>query len=115
MLKRDLAGMETNLRGDIKEMDVKAETRFRELGGKIETMKVEILARVDTKIEASKVDTLKWTAGMFAAQTALIIGAMFAMLKMNQPNPPPTGFPLAPAPEMRLPAPPTPTPVVPPH
>ncbi|MBF8272835.1 MAG: hypothetical protein HW380_1940 [Magnetococcales bacterium] len=101
-LKRDLADVEANLRRDIREMD-----------GKIETTKVEILARVDTKIETAKVDTIKWTAGMFAAQTALILGAMFAMLKMNQPNPQPTGSPLPSAQEMRLPAPSTPMPVVP--
>ncbi|HIJ83663.1 MAG: DUF1640 protein [Magnetococcales bacterium] len=130
-LRRDLADVEASLRRDIKEIDakiettraelkrdikeidVKAETRFRELDAKIETSKAETLARMDAKIETSKVDTIKWTAGMFAAQTALILGTMFAMLKMNQPNPQPTGYPSPPTQEMRLPAASIPTHVVP--
>ncbi|MEO5334868.1 MAG: hypothetical protein H7839_22885, partial [Magnetococcus sp. YQC-5] len=38
------------------------------------------ITALDTKIT----DILKWTAGIFAAQTALIIGAMFAIQKLNQ-------------------------------
>ena len=115
-----------------RELDVKAETRFRELDGKIETCfkeldskiettkaelkrnikeldgkietsKAEILAGMNAGIATAKVDSIKWTAGMFVAQTALIIGAMFAMLKMNQPNPQPVGFSSPPAQETRLP------------
>ncbi|MBF0627186.1 MAG: hypothetical protein HQL91_03095 [Magnetococcales bacterium] len=50
-------------------------------------------ANLKREIEASKSDTIKWTAGMFVAQTALIIGAMFAVMKMNQPP----AYPLPPA------------------
>lgn len=93
-LKRDLADVESNLKRDIKELD-----------GKVEAMKIEILAKVDTKIEASKGDTIKWTAGMFVAQTAIIIGALFAVMKMNQPTLQPLGYPTPPVQEMRWPAP----------
>lgn len=62
-------------------------------------------ANLKRDIEAAKSDMIKWTAGMFAAQTALILGAMFAVMKMNQPSAPihqPSQ-----AQEMRLPAPPS--------
>lgn len=65
----------------------------------------DLEARLEAKIEASRVATIQWTSGMFAAQTALIIGAMFAMLKLNQPNPPPIPYHAPPAQEMRLPSP----------
>ncbi|MBF0421059.1 MAG: hypothetical protein HQL78_12935 [Magnetococcales bacterium] len=94
-LKRDIESIRAELKRDIKELD-----------GKIETTKIEILARMDTKMESAKVATIQWTAGMFAAQTALIIGALFAMLKINQhPLPPPTGYPTPPVQELRVPAP----------
>ncbi|MBF0438203.1 MAG: DUF1640 domain-containing protein [Magnetococcales bacterium] len=102
-LKRDIkeldvkmAAVETNLKRDIKELD-----------GKIELSKAEL----SKAIESSKGDTIKWTAGMFVAQTALIIGAMFAGVKMNQPP----VYQAPPTQEMRLPAPvPAPTnPLVP--
>ncbi|MBF0173889.1 MAG: DUF1640 domain-containing protein [Magnetococcales bacterium] len=64
-------------------------------------------ANLKRDIEAAKSETIKWTAGMFAAQTALIIGAMFAVMKMNQQPAPVSHIP--PPQEMRLPAvPPTP-------
>ncbi|MEO5332692.1 MAG: hypothetical protein H7839_11770, partial [Magnetococcus sp. YQC-5] len=50
-------------------------------------------------------DTIKWTAGMFVAQTAIIIGAVFALIKMNQPNLQATVYHTPPAQEMRFPAP----------
>lgn len=43
---------------------------------------------LEVKIEAAEADTIKWTAGMFAAQTALILGALFAVMKLNQPPAP---------------------------
>ncbi|MEO5363260.1 MAG: CCDC90 family protein [Magnetococcus sp. DMHC-8] len=71
-------------KGDVREAELRLE-------GKIESVRKDI--------EAAKSDTLKWTAGMFAAQTALIIGAMFAVMKMNQPVLPAAYQP--PAQEMR--------------
>ncbi|MBF0437253.1 MAG: DUF1640 domain-containing protein [Magnetococcales bacterium] len=102
--RQELAVVEANLKRDIKELDVKIEIVKADLARDIETSKLEL--RKD--IESAKVDTIKWTVGIFAAQTALIIGATFAMLKTNQPNPQPTGYHTPPAQEMRLPAPPTP-------
>ncbi|MBF0179628.1 MAG: DUF1640 domain-containing protein [Magnetococcales bacterium] len=110
--KADVANLDAKvleLKRDIKELDTKIETVKADLQRDIETTKAELkrdIANVDAKIEAAKADTIKWTAGMFAAQTALIIGAMFAMMRPNQPPPP-----LPVAQEMRLPA---PTPAVPP-
>ena len=52
---------------------------------KVEESRLQDLAtRGD--LEAVKAEMIKWTAGMFVAQTALIIGAMFAVMKMNQPS-----------------------------
>ncbi|MBF0421349.1 MAG: DUF1640 domain-containing protein [Magnetococcales bacterium] len=104
-----LATVEANLKRDIKELDVKIETVKADLTRDIETSKLEL--RKD--IESAKVDTIKWTAGIFAAQTALIIGATFAMLKTNQPNPQPTGYHTPPVQEMRLPVPTAPVPPTP--
>ncbi|MBF0179630.1 MAG: DUF1640 domain-containing protein [Magnetococcales bacterium] len=101
-LQRDIETTKAELKRDIKELNAKTEAA-------IETTKAELkrdIANVDAKIEAAKADTIKWTAGMFAAQTALIIGAMFAMMRPNQPLPP-----LPVAQEMRMPA---PTPSAPP-
>ncbi|MBF0182743.1 MAG: DUF1640 domain-containing protein [Magnetococcales bacterium] len=76
---------------------------------KVEESRLEELAtkgdilRLEKDIADAKADMLKWTAGMFAAQTALIIGAMFAMVKMNQPAQPAYTPPHA-SQEMRLPS-----------
>ncbi|MBF0099034.1 MAG: DUF1640 domain-containing protein [Magnetococcales bacterium] len=96
------------LKRDIKELDAKIEASKAELkrdiaaiDAKMEATKAELkrdIAAIDAKvettrvslqkeIESSKVDTIKWIAGMFAAQTALILGAMFAIMRMNQPPP----------------------------
>ncbi len=66
--------MEANLKRDI-------EATKAELKRDIETRKAEL----QKDIALARVTTIQWTAGMFAAQTALIIGAMFAVMKMNQP------------------------------
>ncbi|MEO5363080.1 MAG: hypothetical protein H7838_05590 [Magnetococcus sp. DMHC-8] len=65
-LKRDMAAIEAGLKRDI------------------ETTKADL----QKDIALARVTTIQWTAGMFAAQTALIIGAMFAVMRMNQPTPP---------------------------
>ena len=123
-LKRDMATIEANLKRDIALLDGK-------MDGKIETTKAELkrdialveanlkveIKEIDAKIEAAKSDTLKWTAGMFAAQTALIIGAMFAVMKVNQPVAQPAMYQppvqemrqTAPAPSAPLALPPAPT------
>ncbi|MEO5352473.1 MAG: CCDC90 family protein [Magnetococcus sp. XQGC-1] len=58
-------------------------SRMQELATKGDVREAEL--RLEAKIESSKTETIKWVAGMFVAQTALIIGAMFAVMKMNQP------------------------------
>ncbi|MBF0153678.1 MAG: DUF1640 domain-containing protein [Magnetococcales bacterium] len=75
------------------------ESRLQELATKGDVL------RLEKDIADAKTDMLKWTAGMFAAQTALIIGAMFAMMKMNQPAQPAYTPPHV-SQEMRLPSPP---------
>ncbi|MBF0154949.1 MAG: hypothetical protein HQL64_14500 [Magnetococcales bacterium] len=84
---------------DLKELEGQAST-------KADVAKVDVhVVELKRDIEAVKTDMLKWTAGMFAAQTALIIGAMFAMMKMNQPAQP-THTPPYVSQETRLPSPP---------
>ncbi|MBF0141356.1 MAG: hypothetical protein HQL74_13890 [Magnetococcales bacterium] len=122
-LKRDIKELDVKAETRFREMDIKAETRFREMDAKVEVTKAEIkrdLKELEVKletiiktsnlelrkeIESAKVDTIKWTAGMFVAQTALIVGAVFAVMKMNHPNPQPAGYHTPPFQEMRLPAP----------
>ncbi|MBF0098825.1 MAG: hypothetical protein HQM04_18095 [Magnetococcales bacterium] len=53
---------------------------------KVEESRMQELA-TKGDVESAKVDMIKWTAGMFAAQTALILGAMFAIMRINQPPP----------------------------
>ncbi|MBF0180167.1 MAG: DUF1640 domain-containing protein [Magnetococcales bacterium] len=81
------------------------ESRLKELATKGDILRLErdikeLEVKMDAKIETAKADTIKWTAGMFAAQTALIIGAMFALMRNNQPPPQ-----LPVAQEMRMPVP----------
>ncbi|MEO5331770.1 MAG: CCDC90 family protein [Magnetococcus sp. YQC-5] len=112
--KADVAKVNLNvleIKRDIKTLDVKIETIRSDLKRDIEAAKLELHKEIEiTKlalqkdIETSKVETLKWTAGMFAAQTALIIGSMFAMMKMTQPSHE-LRLPALPAQEMRMPAP----------
>ncbi|GAB0055773.1 hypothetical protein SIID45300_00069 [Candidatus Magnetaquicoccaceae bacterium FCR-1] len=87
-LKRDIkeldARIETvqaDLKRDIKELDARIETTRADLQRDIEATRVGL----QRDIEVAKSETIRWTAGMFAAQTALIIGAMFAVMKFSQP------------------------------
>ncbi|MBF0165200.1 MAG: hypothetical protein HQM01_11995 [Magnetococcales bacterium] len=102
--KADVAKMDTHvleIQRDIKALDARIEATKADLQRDIEATKADL--RRD--IEAAKSDTIKWTSGMFAAQTALIIGAMFTVMKINQP-PAPLPYVAPPAQELRLPAPP---------
>ncbi|MEO5330682.1 MAG: CCDC90 family protein [Magnetococcus sp. YQC-5] len=118
-LKRDIEASQTELKRDIKEMDTKIETIRAELKRDLAEMETNLRkdmnlmetnlrkdmnlmeSNLKRDIESSKVETIKWTAGMFVAQTAMIIGALFAVMKMVQP----TGIPAPFAQEMRIPAP----------
>ncbi|MBF0179987.1 MAG: hypothetical protein HQM03_08190 [Magnetococcales bacterium] len=97
----EILGYQLSTKADVANLDTKVleiKRDIKELDAKIETIKADL----QRDIEAAKADTIKWTAGMFAAQTALIIGAMFAVMRTNQPSP----LPQVPvAQEMRLPAP----------
>ena len=53
-----------------------------ELKGDIETTKAEL----QKDIALARVTTIQWTAGMFAAQTALILAALFATGRVGQPT-----------------------------
>ncbi|MBF0295018.1 MAG: hypothetical protein HQL96_07485 [Magnetococcales bacterium] len=87
------------------------ESRLAELATKEDILRLERdIEIVRKEIEAAKGDTIKWTAGMFAAQTALIVGAMFAVMRINQSAPLP---PLPVVQEMRMPAPLQPAPHAP--
>ncbi|MBF0192723.1 MAG: DUF1640 domain-containing protein [Magnetococcales bacterium] len=86
-----------------------AEAQAKALSGVLQKVEESRLQELATKgdVEAAKVEMIKWTAGMFVAQTALIIGAMFAVMKMNQPPAQPPAYHAPAAQEMRLPTPPT--------
>ncbi|MBF0462384.1 MAG: DUF1640 domain-containing protein [Magnetococcales bacterium] len=94
------------------------ETRLQELATKGDVRESELrlenkIESVRKDIESSKSETIKWVAGMFVAQTALIIGAMFAVMRMGPPTVQPTMYQL-PAQEMRQMAPvPAPFPTLP--
>ncbi|MEO5350918.1 MAG: CCDC90 family protein [Magnetococcus sp. YQC-3] len=79
----------------------KVDLHVLELKRDIETSKAEL----QKDIALARVTTIQWTAGMFAAQTALILGALFAVMKMNHS---PAQLPIyqPPVQEMRQPAPP---------
>ncbi|MBF0296804.1 MAG: DUF1640 domain-containing protein [Magnetococcales bacterium] len=100
-LTQDIKQLEAKLTQDIKQLEAKLTQDIKELEIKL-TREIKAL---DTKIETTKADTIKWTAGMFVAQTALILGAMFAVMRLNQP-PPQVPF----VQEMRMPTPTQPTP-----
>ncbi|MEO5369970.1 MAG: CCDC90 family protein [Magnetococcus sp. DMHC-1] len=78
------------------------ESRLRELATKGDVL------RLEHEMASTKVEIIKWTAGMFIAQSALIIGALFAMFKMNQSPFQPGVHPAPTIQEMRQPAPQTP-------
>ncbi|MEO5341370.1 MAG: hypothetical protein H7837_12785 [Magnetococcus sp. MYC-9] len=82
--------------------------RFADLKRDIETTKAEL----QKEIALAKVTTVQWTAGMFAAQTALILGALFATGRVGQPAAQQPVY-QPPVQEMRQPA-PLPAPQVPP-
>jgi uncharacterized small protein (DUF1192 family) len=111
LLQRDIAAIDAKVEATKASLQKEIETAKASLQKEIETTKAELkrdIAAIDARIEATKADTIKWTAGMFAAQTALILGALFAIMRMNQPLP---VVYQPPAQELRLPA---PVPAVPP-
>ncbi|MEO5346143.1 MAG: CCDC90 family protein [Magnetococcus sp. YQC-9] len=59
----------------------------------------ELVTKAD--LETAKSEIIRWTASMFVAQTALLIGALFAMMKMTQPAAP-TPYPAPPAAQMQM-------------
>ncbi|MBF0142582.1 MAG: DUF1640 domain-containing protein [Magnetococcales bacterium] len=85
-------------------LQVVEESRFRELATRGDVLRLEKeVLRVEKGIESAKAETIKWTAGMFAAQTALILGAIFALMRMNQPHATPAPQQDSSVQEMRLP------------
>ncbi|MBF0401602.1 MAG: DUF1640 domain-containing protein [Magnetococcales bacterium] len=130
--KADMAKLDANmleLKRDIREIDAKVELTKAVLQKEIEAVRLGLqkeieavrtgmqkdlestrlefqrdIVSVKKDIESAKLDTIKWTAGMFAAQTALIIGVLFTFtIKTSTPSLPPP--PYQPSQEMRLPSP----------
>ncbi|MEO5351282.1 MAG: CCDC90 family protein [Magnetococcus sp. YQC-3] len=87
-----------------------AEAQAKALSGVLQKVEEYRLRELATKgdvtavVETAKVEIIKWTAGMFVAQTALILGAMFAVMKMSQPPAQPPVY-QPPVQEMRQPVP----------
>ena len=123
--QRDMAAMEASLKRDIKAMDLKIETVRSELKQDLALVETSLrkdlalveanlrgeIKGIDGQIASAKAGTLKWTTGMFVAQTALVMGVLFSLVKLNPPNVQPTAYP-PPAQEMRLSVPATVPPVV---
>ncbi len=78
------------------------------LKGDVELAKDEL----QKDIALARVTTIQWTAGMFAAQTALILGALFATGRVWQPTAQQPVY-QPPVQEMRQTAPPRTLPVPP--
>ena len=95
------------------------ETRLQELATKGDIRESEL--KLETKIESAvgnaKVEIIKWVAGLFVAQTALVFGVLFATGRMGQPTMQPTMMYQSPTQEMRQTAPvqsvPSPAPLAP--
>ncbi|MEO5335221.1 MAG: CCDC90 family protein, partial [Magnetococcus sp. YQC-5] len=68
--KHDVAA----LRRDMEAMDAKITALDTKLDAKITALDTKLDAKI-TALDTKITDILKWTAGIFAAQTALIIGA----------------------------------------
>ncbi|MBF0285400.1 MAG: DUF1640 domain-containing protein [Magnetococcales bacterium] len=55
------------------------EAHLDELATKRDLKELEL--RLEQRMSDNKTDLLKWVGGMFAAQTALILAAMFALMR----------------------------------
>ncbi|MEO5341619.1 MAG: CCDC90 family protein [Magnetococcus sp. MYC-9] len=113
-LKRDIAAVDAKvettkaeLKRDIAAIDAKVETTKAELKRDIETTRTELQKDIAKDIALARVTTIQWTAGMFAAQTALVLGALFATGRVGQPTAQQPVY-QPPAQELRQPAPPVP-------
>ncbi|MEO5341199.1 MAG: hypothetical protein H7837_11905 [Magnetococcus sp. MYC-9] len=108
-LHKDIEATRAELKRDIAAIDAKAETTKADLQKEIALAAETTKADLQKEIALAKVTTIQWTAGMFAAQTALILGALFATGRVGQPT---AQQPIyqPPAQEMRQPAPLPPSP-----
>ncbi len=68
-LRSDMVSMESSIRADMKNMEssIRADMKNME-------------SRIETKMQALKVDMLRWMFGMFMAQTVLLITVMKMMI-----------------------------------
>lgn len=97
--------------------EVQAKTMAAVLLKVEETYAEELATKGDLQVEAEKIrreiaatksETIKWMAAMFAGQTALILGALFGLLRFSPPPMPTMMLPHQPpsptTPQMNAPA-----------
>jgi uncharacterized protein (DUF2267 family) len=84
-LKADIQELRSELKADIQELrsELKADIQElrSELKGDIQQLRSEFL-RMDTRIEAAKVETIKWVFGLIGLQTVVIVGAVIALVRL---------------------------------
>lgn len=81
-------------RREIEEVKADLQRDIEALGIKITQQRETIRAELKRDIEAAKTESIRWMAGMFVAQTALILGVLIGMSRMQPPQP--VTFPAAP-------------------
>ncbi|MBF0120788.1 MAG: DUF1640 domain-containing protein [Desulfobacterales bacterium] len=70
--KKDIKELEVSLKQNIKELDLKIETVKADLKRDIKELEIKIEAKIESKVESSKADIIKWVAGMLVAQGAIV-------------------------------------------
>ncbi|MBF0157948.1 MAG: hypothetical protein HQL58_00315 [Magnetococcales bacterium] len=103
-LTRDIKELDVKLEVAGRGLDVKLEMSMRELEAKLETTKKELETRIEmTKaelkrdIEVAKIEVqrdmantrtslIQWTAGFFAVQTGVVVGSIYALLRLMLPH-----------------------------
>lgn len=81
-LRRDNAQINTELKRDIREAELRLEAKIVEIHVKIADTHTKIadthtkIADTNAKIAEAKTDIIKWVIGFMVAQTGLIVGLM---------------------------------------
>ena len=79
-LKTDIAELRTELKTDIAELEARIDTQFADVHLKFADVNTRF-AEQSTKIEAAKIDILRWLIATQLALAGLIIGVMLKFMK----------------------------------
>jgi predicted amino acid-binding ACT domain protein len=78
-LKADIVELRTELKADIVELRTELKIDIAELRSDLRESEL----RLETKIETTKADTLKWMFGTIGFQTIVILGAVLALSRFG--------------------------------